>query len=145
MAARGRRRTARPARRRRRFDFDRTPGRLSKQVVPSHYALTLDLDPARDTFHGEVVVTLQVREPVAAIELHAEKLEAERLALEIPGALPRALREQRLRIAYRGVIGRSGTGLFHGSAPSATGTEAMLATQLASIHARELLPVFDEP
>jgi len=73
-----------------RFDFDRTPGRLSKQVVPSHYALTLDLDPARDTFNGEVVVTLRVREPVAAIELHAEKLEPERLALEVPGATPRA-------------------------------------------------------
>src|SRR5687767_6066492 len=33
-----------------RYDFDSTPGNLSKQVVPSRYALHLDLDPARDGF-----------------------------------------------------------------------------------------------
>jgi hypothetical protein len=33
-----------------RFQFDTAPGYLSKHVVPSRYALTLDLDPARDTF-----------------------------------------------------------------------------------------------
>ncbi len=151
-----------------RFDFDRTPGRLTKDVVPAHYALDLDLDPARDSFRGEVVVTLRVRQPVGAIELHAEKLQAERLTLDSAGAVPRTLRaqadaaaqlwklvpddgapiaagEHRLRIAYRGPVGKSGTGLFQASAPAAVAAEAMLATQLASIHARELLPVFDEP
>ena len=38
-----------------RFDFDRTPGHLSKQVLPSHVALSLDLDPARADFSGEVL------------------------------------------------------------------------------------------
>jgi len=151
-----------------RFDFDRTAGRLAKDVVPAHYALDLDLDPARDSFRGEVVVTLRVRQPVGAIELHAEKLQAERLTLDSAGAVPRTLRaqadaaaqlwklvpddgapiaagEHRLRIAYRGPVGKSGTGLFQASAPAAVAAEAMLATQLASIHARELLPVFDEP
>jgi hypothetical protein len=31
-----------------RFAFDATPGVLPKDVVPSHYALTFDLDPARE-------------------------------------------------------------------------------------------------
>ena len=151
-----------------RFEFDRTPGRLSKDVVPAHYALELDLDPARDTFRGEVVVTLRVRQPVAAIELHAEKLQAERVALETAGGAARKLSaqpdaaaqlwklvpddgapiaagEHQLRIAYRGSVGKSGTGLFQGHAPTAAAAEAMLATQLAPIHARDLLPVFDEP
>ena len=47
-----------------RFDFDKTPGGLPKSVVPSRYALFLDLDPERDTFTGRVDIAIDVRQPV---------------------------------------------------------------------------------
>jgi len=48
-----------------RFDFDRTPGLLSKQVLPVRYRLTLDVDPARATFTGQASIEVDVRAPVA--------------------------------------------------------------------------------
>src|SRR5437763_66809 len=64
-----------------RFQFDTAPGHLSKQVVPSRYAMTLHLDPARDHFTGDETITLRVRQPVEAIELHAHELHATRARL----------------------------------------------------------------
>lgn len=149
-----------------RFQFDTTPGRLSKQVVPSHYALTLDLDPARDRFTGRVAIRLRVREPVAAIELHAHELEA-RGARLVAGAVSRGLSvtpqpagqlwrlapedaqpiaagEYRLEIDYGGKVRSYGDGLYrapHGPQR----TRLMLATQLEAISARTVFPAFDEP
>ena len=57
-----------------RFSFDTAPGRLSKQVVPSHYALALDLDPKKPDFSGRVQIKLDVRAPQAEIVLHAHEL-----------------------------------------------------------------------
>lgn len=150
-----------------RFQFDAAPGRLSKQVVPSHYALTLDLDPARDAFDGEVSITVQVRQPVAAIELHAHELGA-RSARLLAGGTARPLRvdaqaqaqswlltpedgapvppgEYRIAIAYRGRVHPADEGLF--VAPYRVGGQPrrMLATQLEAIAARTLFPGFDEP
>ena len=65
-----------PAAAQARFDFEATPGLLSKDVVPSHYALTLDLDPQRDGFSGQAIITVQVRKPVPAVVLHAHELQA---------------------------------------------------------------------
>src|SRR5688572_23458106 len=59
-----------------RYDFDSTPGHLSKQVVPSRYALELDLDPARDSFTGTAAIDVQVRQAAPFIELHAHELKA---------------------------------------------------------------------
>ena len=149
-----------------RFQFDTTPGRLSRQVVPSHYALALDLDPARDDFSGQVVITLRVREPVPAIELHAQELTAGRARL-VSAAATRTLAvtaqsaaqtwrltpddaqaipagEYRLEIDYRGVVHAYADGLYR--APHGPrGDERMLATQLEAIYARTLFPAFDEP
>jgi aminopeptidase N len=44
-----------------RFDFDSAPGRLPKDVVPTHYTLRFDLDPARETFTGRTEIELDVR------------------------------------------------------------------------------------
>ena len=149
-----------------RFQFDTTPGRLSKQVVPSHYTLALDLDPARDRFTGRVAIRLRVREPVAAIELHAHELEAggarllagaaaRRLSvtpqaagqlwrLAPDDARPIAAGEYRLEIDYAGTVRRYGDGLFR--APHGPqGSRLMLTTQLQAISARTVFPAFDEP
>jgi aminopeptidase N len=152
-----------------RFDFDATPGLLSKQVVPVRYALELDVDPARDAFSGTVRIALRVRTPVPAIVLHAHGLQAESARLGgadnararvldvrpddatqtwrlVPAdGAPIAAGEHRLEIAYRGTVRSTGQGLYRASYEWQGRTERMLATQLASIHARNLLPSFDEP
>ena len=150
-----------------RFDFRTAPGHLSKDVVPSHYRLALDLDPALDTFRGTVAITLRVRKPAAAIELHARELESDSARIVVAGrARPLSVvpREQsqtwvltpsdgaaiaagvhRLEIAYRGVVHRSGEGLYRAEFKSAGQPQRMLATQLEAIFARTLFPGFDEP
>ncbi|WP_298825796.1 M1 family metallopeptidase [uncultured Piscinibacter sp.] len=150
-----------------RFRFDQTPGRLSKDVVPSLVRLALDLDPARETFDGRVEIDLRVAKPVDAIELHAHELTAgdawlgtgrARRPLEIvpdTGAqlwrlVPRdgrriAAGTHRIAIAYAGKVQRQGSGLFRATAMIDGRPEASLATQLEPIHARRVFPVFDEP
>ena len=59
-----------------RFDFDTTPGRLSKMVRPSHYAITLNLDPDSDQFSGDVEIEITVRATVPDLMLHAHQLTA---------------------------------------------------------------------
>ncbi len=69
-----------------RFDFDTTPGRLSKMVRPSHYAITLNLDPDSDQFSGDVEIELTVRATVPDVMLHAHQLTALGASLRpIPG------------------------------------------------------------
>jgi len=149
-----------------RFQFDTTPGRLSKQVVPSRYELALQLDPARDDFDGDVAIVVRVRRPVPAIELHAHELTARsaRLAdargtrvlavtpqpdtqtwrLVPEDGRPIAAGEHRIEIAYRGPVHGYGDGLFRATY-GPEHRERMLATQLESIFARMLFPGFDEP
>src|SRR5262245_57416522 len=68
--------TVQPAASQERFRFESTPGRLSKNVVPSRYRLQLGLDPARDTFDGRAEIEVRVRARTDAIELHAHELQA---------------------------------------------------------------------
>ena len=150
-----------------RYAFDSTPGLLSKHVVPSRYALTLDLDPARDDFSGDVTIAIAVREPVKRIIVHAHELAP--LSLELAGAgAPRKLKvttdpatqswslvpedagiivpgDYALRIDYRGIVHRTGQGLYRAEYTAGAGKARMLATQLQARFARSVFPSFDEP
>ena len=117
-----------------RFEFDTAPGHLSKQVVPSRYALTLDLDPARETFTGRVSIVVRVRAQVPDIEVHAFELSAASARLVTAGAqrmlqvtplpasrswrlapvdgLPVAPGEHRLEVEYSGKVNVAAEGLF---------------------------------
>ena len=117
-----------------RFAFDATPGNLAKEVVPSSYALVLELDPARETFSGTASIAVDVRKPVASLVVHAHELIASRVRLVDAGgartlsltadpanqtwrlapddAAPIGVGSYTLDIAYSGVVHRSGEGLY---------------------------------
>ncbi len=151
-----------------RFDFDQAPGRLSKDVRPSHYALQLTLDPDAEHFSGEARITLTVRKPVPAIVLHAQQLSARHSVLQAADGEQRPLgvtaddKTQtwqlrpldgqpiaagvfELHLAYDGQVQHTGAGLFAAPYPAAGKTTRMLATQLEAVYARLLFPAFDEP
>ncbi|NBT92457.1 MAG: M1 family peptidase, partial [Betaproteobacteria bacterium] len=76
-----------------RFSFDNTPGLLSKDVRPSHYALRLNVDPAATQFSGEVRIRIAVRKTTASLRLHAQDLQSDGAQLQAVGAKAvRALR-----------------------------------------------------
>lgn len=153
-----------------RFDFDSTPGRLPKDVVPTHYTLRFDLDPERETFTGRTEIELNVRRPASTIVLNATELDAigavltdaagqSRTVVVTPdkdtsqwritwtAAEPLAPGRWRLAIDYRGKFERRGQGLFRVEYRTAAreGPLRMLATQMEPIHARAVFPSFDEP
>ena len=153
-----------------RYDFDATPGRLPKDVVPTHYTLKFALDPARDTFEGRAEIDIKVRRPAASIVLQATGLDAKVVTLTNDSGVtrdvvlapdkdtdlwriapksgePLAPGQWRLRIDYRGKVNKRGEGLYRVEYRTA-GREAprfMLATQLQPTHARAVFPAFDEP
>ena len=154
-----------------RFDFDATPGRLSKDVVPAHYKLAFDLDPAQNSFAGRAEIDLTVRRPVSAIVLQANELAAVSATLTSESGATRDItvtpdKENqlwrlswnsrdllvpgmwRLRIEYQGQVERRGQGLFRVEYRTGTQSEPsrrMLATQFEPTHARAVFPSFDEP
>ncbi|WP_052736498.1 M1 family metallopeptidase [Aquincola tertiaricarbonis] len=155
-----------------RFDFAATPGRLSKQVVPTHYQLLIDADPARDGFQGEVTIRVDVRQRTDAIVLNAHQLQATGAMLHDASGLrpldvvpdearqtwrlvpqdgqPIAVGPQRIEIDYTGTVQKTGQGLFRAdyrdiTAPADAPAARTLATQLEAIYARSVLPAFDEP
>jgi aminopeptidase N len=153
-----------------RFDFDSTPGRLPKDVIPTHYTLRFDLDPARDTFTGRAEIDVTVRRPTSTIVLQATELDAVSVTLTSESGTSRdvlvtpdkeasqwrigwksgeALPPGRWRLSldYRGKVETRGQGLFRVEyrTPGRDSPRRMLATQLEPTHARAVFPSFDEP
>ncbi len=150
-----------------RFDFDKTPGNLPKTVVPSRYALTLNLDPALDTFQGHEEITLRVRAATKSVVLHAKELVASKVEL-VQGGVVRELRSSAgpfsqswsldptdgapigpgaytLRIDYTGKVNAQAYGIFHANYKLDGKPARMLSTQLEATDARGVFPSFDEP
>jgi len=150
-----------------RFAFDSTPGFLPKSVIPSHYALTLDLYPSRDDFAGREDIAITVRQPVKHIVLHAHELTPISVVLVGPGSTLKlnvsadaptqswslapedaqtiAAGDYTLRIEYRGIVHRTSQGLYRAEYGARGGKARMLATQLQARFARTVFPSFDEP
>jgi len=150
-----------------RFAFDATPGVLPKDVVPSHYALTFDLDPAREEFSGKASIAIRVRKPVGSIVIHAHELKTSGVTLSGGGgsrtlsvttdpktqtwrlapadAAPIDVGDYTVDIAYTGMVHRFGEGLYRADYSVQDKATRVLATQLEARFARTLFPAFDEP
>jgi aminopeptidase N len=146
------------------FDFATTPGRLPKNVVPAAYRLDLVPDLAALTFTGAEQIDIDVAQPTDKITLDALKLTFSHVALVgEDGAVatvtvddkaemasfrfphPLAVGRHTLDIAYSGVISPQPRGLYYNDFDTAQGRQRMLVTQFEDIHARAMLPSWDEP
>src|SRR3954465_2324332 len=57
------------------FDFQSTPGKLPKQVVPTEYTIRIVPNVAAKTFAGNTIIKVKVNEPVRQLILNARELD----------------------------------------------------------------------
>ena len=148
------------------FDFESTPGKLPKVVVPEEYAVRITPDAKRLTFTGSETIKLNVRKPVRELVLNSADIQIasaslndkpiaksaiklnpkeETLTIALPNELPQGTHT--LALTFSGKINAGGFGLYH--APyqeQGTGAKkVMLGTQLEATDARRVFPCWDEP
>jgi alanyl aminopeptidase len=137
-------------------------GQLPAGVVPTHYALDLNVDPRETRFSGRVAISVEIAAPTERIWLHGLGLEvteayaldaAERrieavyaqaldsgvASLTLAEALPQG--SATLHFAYSAPFNTSVNALFRAE----RGADAYAASQLEPVAGRQIFPGFDEP
>jgi aminopeptidase N len=141
-----------------------TPGGLPLGVVPTHYAVALEVDPKAPTFRGAARIEVTVAAPTDQVVLNAKALTITRAVLagreQAPArvvldeqaetatlAFDRPLLPGRstLLLDYQGQVNETAAGLFVTPYETPQGTARMLATQLEAADARRVFPSWDEP
>src|SRR6266508_2903387 len=148
------------------FNFNETPGKLPKEVVPTEYAIRIVPNLDNFTFAGSETVKLNVRSPVHQLVLNGLELkieaasvdgkelplpaiktynEKELLTLALPSELPAG--DHALTLRFTGKINQQGQGLFYMryQEQGSGARKVMLGTQFEATDARRFFPCWDEP
>jgi aminopeptidase N len=150
------------------FNFETTPGKLPKTVVPISYDIQLKTNVEKHTFTGTETVTLDVRKPAKTITLNANAIaigsakllgsngQVERATVAIDAHQQIATLTfqkevppgtHQLSLDFSGTINEAGQGLFYTTyQEEASGAKkTMLGTQMEATDSRRLFPCWDEP
>jgi aminopeptidase N len=148
------------------FNFNETPGKLPKEVIPTEYAIRIVPNLDDFTFAGSETVKLNVRRPIHQLVLNGLELkieaaavdgkevppsaiktdnEKELLTLTLPAELPAG--DHTLRLRFTGKINQQGQGLFYMryQEQDSGARKVMLGTQFEATDARRFFPCWDEP
>ncbi len=145
------------------FDFDHTPGKLPKTVVPDTYKIDIVPDLDKLTLTGRETVTINVRQSTDSITLNQAGLQIGQASLEngaaatvsldekmqtatLKFAKPIAAGHHTLTIAYTGPIPATPNGIYYDDYKTPAGAKKrMLVTQFEVADARRMFPGWDEP
>ena len=137
-------------------------GQLPDTVVPTHYRLSLSIDPRQKGFSGEAVIEVEIRVPLSTIWLHGLGLKVQSATISSGGhtaparyaeidhetgvarlvsAAALAPGHAVLRLRYAGAFQSSPQGLYRTSADK----RWYVFSQMEAIDARRVFPGFDEP
>jgi aminopeptidase N len=145
------------------FDFDHTPGKLPKSVVPQLYTIDIVPDLKALTLAGHETIAVDVRQASTVMTVNQAGLTLAKATLE-DGSQAAISQDERaqtatlrfdhavpagahvLTIDYTGPIPNSPAGLYYDDYKTPSGAaKRMLVTQFEVADARRMFPGWDEP
>jgi aminopeptidase N len=151
------------------FNFDSTPGKLPKDVVPLSYDIHLKPNVEKLTFAGSETVVLDVRKPVKTITLNVNTMtiasakllgtdgkieqdprvavdpKEETATLAFDTEIPSG--RHQISVEFAGKINEAPMGLYYAryQEERSSAKRIMLGTDMEPSDARRMLPCWDEP